>query len=364
MGNTYASVKFDNAVNREFTRTLMKRVDQYFRSNKVSRNANASMWFKTFFMLAIYIVPFVVMMINPLSPQWLNMLLYTVMGFGVGGIGLSIMHDANHGAYSKKKWVNDMFGYSLNLVGGNSLNWKIQHNYLHHTFTNVDGLDEDIDPGGLLRFSPHAPKKGFHKYQHVYGWLLYSLMTLTWVINKDYKQMLGYEKRGLIKKMGTKFKKEMFILVSTKLAYFFYILVLPFLITDLHWSIIVGGFVWMHLIAGFILAIIFQPAHVLEDNVYPLPVDPGVIEDSFMAHQLRTTADFAHKNKLLSWYVGGLNYQVEHHLFPSVCHVHYKDLAPIVAETAKEYDIPYHNFRTFGGAVRAHHSMLRTLGNS
>ena len=360
----YTSVRFDNAVNREFTKALMQRVNQYFKSNQVSRNGNFNMWFKTFFMLSLYTVPFVVVVMDVLEPQWLNMLMYTLMGLGVAGIGLSIMHDANHGAYSKKKWVNNLFGMSLNFVGGNAMNWKIQHNYLHHTFTNVDGLDEDIDPGGLLRFSPHAPKKGFHRFQHIYGWLLYSLMTIMWVINKDYKQMIGYQKRGLIEKQGTTFGKEMTILIVSKIFYFSYVLVLPLLVTDIHWAIIVGGFVWAHLIAGFILAAIFQPAHVLPENTYPLPVDPGVIEDSFMIHQLRTTADFAHRNRLLSWYVGGLNYQVEHHLFPNICHVHYRKLAPIVAETAREFNVPYHSFPTFRGALKAHHKMLFQLGRA
>lgn len=362
MSSTFKAIRFDNGINREFTRTLMQRVDQYFRSNKISRNGNFNMWFKTFFMLGLYIVPFVFIMLETVQPPVMNLLLYVLMGLGIGGIGLSVMHDANHGAYSKKKWVNNMFGYSLNLVGGNALNWKVQHNYLHHTFTNVEGFDEDIDPGGLLRFSPHANKKKIHKFQHIYGWFLYSLMTLTWVINKDYKQMLGYNKRGLIEKQGTTFGKEMTILLVTKILYFCYVLVLPIMVTDIHWSIIVGGFVIMHMIAGFILAAIFQPAHVLEQNVYPLPEDPGMIKDSFMAHQLRTTADFAHRNKVLSWYAGGLNYQVEHHLFPSVCHVHYRDLAPIVAQTAREFDVPYHSFDTFRGALKAHHHMLRILG--
>ncbi|MCB0737882.1 MAG: fatty acid desaturase, partial [Bacteroidetes bacterium] len=224
--------------------------------------------------------------------------------------------------------------------------------------------DEDIDPGALLRFSPHAPKKSFHRFQHIYGWFLYSLMTIMWVVNKDYKQMIGYQKRGLIEKQGTTFGKEMTILIVSKIFYFSYVLVLPLLVTDIHWSIIVGGFVWAHLIAGLILAAIFQPAHVLPENTYPLPVDPGVIEDSFMIHQLRTTADFAHRNRLLSWYVGGLNYQVEHHLFPNICHVHYRKLAPIVAETAREFNVPYHSFETFRGALKAHHKMLFQLGRT
>jgi fatty acid desaturase len=87
------------------------------------------------------------------------------MGFGMAGIGLAIMHDANHGAYSNNKKVNDAVGFTLTFVGGYRLNWIIQHNVLHHSFTNVEGFDEDIHQKGVMRFSPKQGRKGFFKFQ-------------------------------------------------------------------------------------------------------------------------------------------------------------------------------------------------------
>lgn len=360
-----SKTKFDNSINREFTRDIMKRVDQYFRTNKISRNANFELYFKTFVVFAMYLVPYGLMMGGVITSWWTVLISWFIMGLGIACIGLCVMHDANHGAYSKKKWVNKLLSYSLDFIGGSSTNWRIQHNYLHHTFTNIEGHDEDIAPVGLLRFSPHAEKKKIHRFQHIYAWFFYGLMTFSWVISKDFKQLGDYEKRGLIKKIGSTYPKELFIMISAKFLYLVYVVLFPILFTNISAGLIIAGFFIMHFTAGLILASIFQPAHVLESNEFPLPDEQtSIVDDGWLPHQLKTTADFAQNNKLFSWFVGGLNYQVEHHMFPSVCHVHYRKIAPIVKEAAEEYGLPYYNFKTFRGALVAHYKMLRTLGNA
>jgi linoleoyl-CoA desaturase len=357
------AIKFTGKQHDFFT-TLNQRVNSYFKENKISRNANAEMVIKTIFMFALYFVPYAIILGLPVTNYGIYLLLCVVMGVGTGGIGLSIMHDANHGAYSSKSWLNNLLGFSLNVVGAHAFNWKIQHNVLHHTYTNVFEADEDISPRGALRFAPESPWKSIHRFQHIYAWFLYGLMTLVWVFAKDFIRLIRYHREGLVAKQKSNITAEWTVLILTKVVYFSYIFVVPILFLPFAWWQILTGFVIMHYVAGFILGIIFQPAHVVEGTEYFQPDQTGSIENTWAIHQLLTTTNFAHKNRILSWYVGGLNYQVEHHLFPNVCHVHYRNISGIVESTAKEFGIPYKKIDTFMGALAAHGRILKELGKS
>lgn len=355
------SIKFASS-KADFFSTLNQRVNTYFKSNNISRYANREMTIKTVFMYLLYWVPFVVMLTGLVTNGWGMLGLCLVMGTGVAGIGLAVMHDANHGAYSNKSWLNNLVGYSLNMIGGNAFNWKVQHNVLHHTYTNIHDVDEDISPRGVLRMTPHGEWKSIHRFQHFYAWFFYGLMTLVWVLVKDFVRLARYHQDGLVKNQKTNTPKELAILISTKVVYFAYILVLPMLVMDITFGQWVIGFLSMHYVAGFILAIIFQPAHVIDGTEYPMPDQSGMMENSWAIHQLHTTTNFAGDNRILSWYVGGLNYQIEHHLFPNVCHVHYRKISEIVKATAQEFGLPYKSEPTFFGAIAGHARLLRELG--
>ncbi|CAN5365497.1 acyl-CoA desaturase [soil metagenome] len=346
----------------EFYATLSQRVNGYFKTNNISRNANWEMVTKTIFMLSLFFVPYAISISGVVTAFWGYALLCVVMGLGTAGIGLSIMHDANHGSYSTKPWINDMLGYTLNCVGANAFNWKIQHNVLHHTYTNIYEVDEDISPRGVLRMSPDSPWKSFHRFQHLYAWFLYGLMTIVWVVGKDFGRLVRYQRDGLVKKQKANIAIEWSILIFTKVVYVTYIFIIPVLVLPFAWWQILIGFTVMHFVAGFILAIVFQPAHVVEGTSYFMPDEGGNLENSWAIHQLYTTTNFAHNNRILSWYVGGLNFQVEHHLFPNICHVHYRNLSSIVEETAKEFGLPYKMKETFWDALVAHGCMLKDLG--
>ena len=355
------SIRFVSKQHDFFT-TLNHRVNHYFKSNNISRNANSSMVVKTIVMFSLYFVPYG-LMVSGLVPSLLVYYgLSLVMGVGLAGIGMSVMHDANHGAYSSKSWINDLLGYSLNLIGGNAFNWKVQHNVLHHTFTNIEGVDEDITPRGVLRFSPHTPWKSFHRFQFIYAWFFYGLLSFVWIVFKDYGRFLKYKHDGMVEKQKSTASKEWLILLVSKFFYYTYAVVVPLLVVPFAWYHILLGFLLMHYVAGFILAIIFQPAHVIEGTEYPMPDDKGNIYNAWAIHQLHTTTNFAQQNKLLSWYVGGLNFQVEHHLFSNVCHVHYKDLSAIVKQTAIEFGLPYKTKATFREAMAGHYRILKELG--
>lgn len=345
----------------KFQVVLKKRVDAYFKENNISPNANATMVVKTVCMLAMYIVPYGIIMTDTL-PVWGIWLMYTIMGLGMSGIGMSVMHDANHGAYSAKPFVNTILGYTLNLVGASAFNWRIQHNVLHHTYTNIHTHDEDIREHLIFRMSPHTQPKPWHKYQHLYALPLYGLMTISWMLTKDYKQMIQYHRQNLTAKMTDSYAREVAILIVTKVFYIGYMFVLPLMFTKLAWWELGIGVFIAHYITGFLLAVIFQLAHVVEETEFPTHNDALTVENQWAIHQLETTANFAPKNWLLNWFAGGLNYQVEHHLFSNICHVHYPKIAPIVEETAKEYGVAYNIQPTMWAALRSHLHFLRTLG--
>lgn len=353
-----------SAINREFTQTLNKRVNEYFKTNNISRVGNTEMVIKTVVMFGLYFIPYALILGGVVTGLGWMFALVLIMSLGLAGIGLSVMHDANHGAYSNKKWLNTLMGYSLNMVGANAFNWKIQHNVLHHTYTNVHEEDEDISPRGVLRLSPHSNWKWFHKYQFIYAWFLYGLMTIVWMVFKDFVRIIRYQQNGLARSNNANIVKEWLILIATKLVYISYIFVIPFLVTSLSGWQILFGILTMHYIAGFILAIIFQPAHVIEGTEYPLPDEHHKLENTWAVHQLHTTTNFGNKSRWFSWYVGGLNFQIEHHLFPNICHVHYRKISGIVESTAREYNLPYKSATTFVDALLGHARLLKQLGTS
>ena len=349
--------------NIQFIKELRERVSQYLLSEKKSEYGNMKLVYKTVFMLILYLLPFTIMLSGVISSVWGVFMMWFLMGIGMAGVGMAVMHDANHKLYSKNHVFNKLMENTLYILGGFPVTWQYQHNSLHHGFTNIDGHDEDINPGSALRFSPHKPLLKIHKYQHIYAWFLYGLMTLMWVTNKDFKQLKRYSREGITLSNKWSVKQLWLILIISKVLYYFVFLIIPILILPVAWYWIVLGFLFMHFTCGFILTIIFQTAHVVPTSKFPLPDKEGKIEYNWAVNQLYTTSDFAHKNRILSWFIGGLNYQVEHHLFPNISHIHYRKLAVLVKETARKYNLPYHVQPSFFNALHQHGKMLKLLGS-
>ncbi|MBS1647185.1 MAG: acyl-CoA desaturase [Bacteroidetes bacterium] len=355
--------RFSAPQQRLFVSTLRQRVDAYFKSNKLSKQGNTGMVLKTVAMFSLYLVPYFLIILGGFQSELFLWFLAAVMGIGMSGIGLSVMHDANHGSYSKYHWVNVFLSYSICLVGGLPINWQVQHNVLHHTYTNVHNHDGDLDGPSFLRFSPHQPHKKVHRFQFLYAWFFYGFITMAWSTSKDFIQLTQFRKMGLLKTQNKKFGKQLTLLIGTKILYYTYLVIIPMLVLDVAWWKILLGLFTMHYIAGMLLATIFQSAHVIEEASFPLPNEKtGNIENDWAVHQLYTTANFAQKSRLFSWFIGGLNFQVEHHLFPNICHVHYKKIAKIVEETAKEFNFPYYTQPTFVSALWSHSKLLWKLG--
>lgn len=353
--NGSASIKFLKNSPGNFYAVLKERVDRYFKENQLSKYANREMYLKSFLLALMYTVGIAGVYCNLLNATGL-ILAYAFLGFTKGIIGFNFTHDVMHGAYfSSQKW-NRLFSYFFDLNGTSSYTWKISHNLLHHNYTNIAGYDEDIDKAILLRLNPTDPLYPFHRFQHFYAPFLYCLTTVNWVLYSDY--VMVWKDRY---KMS---KKQLMAFFLFKILNLLLFLVIPLFYLSNPWWQVVLGFFGMQFAGGFTIAIIFQLAHIVEGVEYPEPNQSGEIHEEWAIHEMRTTSNFAIDSHLCAFIVGGLNFQVEHHLFPYICHTHYPQISPILQQTAKEFNLPYHCQPTFKEAIKSHFRVLKKLGRN
>ncbi len=351
-------VSFNNK-DHSFHRDLNTSVENYFSANQVSKTGNWKLYSKALTLVPAAIGIYAVLLLVRLS--WIpGILLSGAFGFILASIGFNIMHDACHGSYSGKAWVNNIMGLSLNMLGGNAFIWKFKHNIIHHTYTNIDGLDDDIAKSPAMRSCESQKWVKAHRFQHIYVVFLYAISSFLWVSIMDFNK---YFKRRIhntaLQKMN--FSEHLIFWLSKALYIIFYIIIPVHFAGWTAWAI---GFTCMHLTMGLTLALVFQLAHVVEDArfVFAPGIEPQKIEEAWAVHQVRTTANFAPRNQLISWFVGGLNYQIEHHLFPKVSHVHYPAIAPIVKQVCDQHQVHYNEFKTMSAAVVSHFRMMKMLG--
>lgn len=337
---------------------LKKNVQQYFNNLNIKQHGNWTLYSKSIILLTAFVGLYLHLLLGN-APWWLALIECAALGLVIAMIGFNIMHDGNHGSYSGSKWWNKMASYSGSVMGASQFMWDMKHNIIHHSFTNIDGVDDDIEAGDMLRLAPTQDYKKMHKYQYIYFVLLYSMMYLFWVFYSDYRKYFT-QKIGEIplKKMNRSLHIRFWLV---KIFHALLFVVLPILV--LGWKAWLIGFLVMGLVGGFFLSIVFQLAHTVEDAAFPLPLPAtNKLENEFAVHQLSTTANFATKNKLWTWVLGGLNFQVEHHLFPKVAHIHYPAISKIVKETCKQHNAPYIEYNSMGAAIKAHVSFLKRMG--
>ena len=357
-----STLKFSNSAQSAFFATVRQRVDAHFATQGTSRHANGAMWAKTVVLLTCFVGLYGLLLSGQFGP-WTMLLLAALLGACCAFIGFNICHDAMHGAFSADKRVNRVFSLLFNLIGANPYVWSITHNIVHHTYTNIPGHDEDIEVApGLIRLSEEEPRRPWQRYQHLYAFPLYGLASLSWVLRKDY---LKFFKRQIGQHATARHPRREYInLFAYKALYYLLFLVLPLVLLPITcWQLIVG-FLVMHFVEGLVLGLVFQLAHVVEGTAFPLPDASGDMQEAWAVHQLRTTANFAPGNRLVALLCGGLNRQIEHHLFPRVCHIHYPALSVIVKQTAQEFNLPYIENHSFFSALRSHYRMLQQFGRA
>jgi linoleoyl-CoA desaturase len=356
-----AKIKFNNN-NPEFFNTLKDRVNSYFVDRNIKETGNYKLYTKTAIIITTLILSYVWLVFFTPESSLLALLGCLVMGVNVAAIGFNVMHDGAHGSYSSRKWVNTFMGLSLNILGGNVYIWSQKHNINHHSYTNVEGMDDDIDIKPYIRVHVDQKKSWYHQFQHYYGLLLYGLTYLFWVFLNDFNKYFTGKiaEHTAMRKMDF---PEHFNFWFSKVLYVFFFIVFPFFFVGVVATLI--GYLVMAFTAGIVIAIVFQLAHIVEDAHFVNPEgDTMKIETEWAKHQINTTVNFATKSKSMSWLLGGLNFQVEHHLFPRISHVHYPEINKIVKQTCEEFGVMYREFPTVLSAVKSHLLHLREIGSA
>jgi len=344
-----------------FRKTVIERVEDYMKQNNMRERDLPAMYGKTAVMFAWWIGSYLLIMLAGL-PWWANMMLWISFGLATAGIGFNIMHDANHEGYSKSPRVNKVLGWSVDLIGMSNFIWKQQHNVWHHTFTNITGLDEGLEAEGAMRWSPHDEWKPGFKYQHIYWPVIYAFSAISLLFVRNFKVYFTGKSGDtfIYPKMKREDKILFWLFRAVNIAIY---IVIPLLF--LPWWQAIFGFVASVLTTGLVLATVLQLAHVMDTVEFPEPIgDPLHIANEWAIHEVQTTVDFGPTNKLLCWYVGGLNFQIEHHLFPRICHLNYPQIAPVVEQVCQEYGIRYKSYVTFREALSDHVRTLKWLGQS
>jgi linoleoyl-CoA desaturase len=352
-----AKVSFNNK-NQAFYVSLKASVDQYFTQTGKKPTGNVQLYAKTIVLLlaAIGLYAALLFVPMPLLPMILASLFF---GFVLACIGFNVMHDANHGSYSSRKWVNKILGLTLNALGGNNFIWKQKHNIIHHTYTNIEGIDDDIAKSPFIRMCGSQQWVPAHRVQHVYTPLLYAFSSMIWVLFQDFEKY--FSKKIVSTPLARMSAGDHVIFWISKILYLFFYIVLPLVVMG--WQSWLVYFLCMHIGLGLTLSIVFQLAHVVEETEFEsVSIDPKRIENEWAIHQVKTTCNFSPGSKIILWLVGGLNYQIEHHLFPRVSHVHYPALSRLVQEECTAFSLPYNTMPTFRSAVNSHFRFIRLLG--
>lgn len=355
-----ATIRFEGR-NAQFFSTLRSRIDQYFTENNIKPTGNWKLYTKTIVFSLILVGSYLSLLLFTTDQTWIQVGLCMLLGLSFAGMGFNVMHDGAHGSYSTKPWINKLMANSLNLLGGNAFYWVEKHNVAHHSYTNIDGADEDIDIYPFMRLNSN--QKGFwiHKFQHIYFIFLYSIAYLSWILLQDMtKYFTGKVAHREMKGKMSGF--EHFEFWASKLVYIGIFIVIPTYIFGIGTAII--GYLIVALTTGICITVVFQLAHVVEGlNFVAHNDDVVVVQDDWATHQIHTTSNFATKNKIWTWLLGGLNFQVEHHLFPKISHIHYPKINEIVKKTCADFNVKYQEFPTMLKAIKSHMAYLKQIGN-
>lgn len=340
-----------------FYPTVKKRVQDYFKETGKSKNATIATWIKTIGLFCIYFLCYGSILSNHYSGLpligW-----YSGLGLTMSMFGFNFSHDVMHNAFFSTTRLNTIWSYFFDLNGSSSYIWKLSHNVYHHTYTNIPGHDHDIDKAILLRLSPKDELYPFHAYQHVYAPFLYLFTSLNWMFYSDFKWFFKayHEKRVAA--------QDLVLFLIFKAIYVFLFLLLPlFILSAPAWQILLG-FLCLHFCGGLIISLVFQLAHIVEEVQFPFCDNKGKIDDPWVVHELKTTSNFATNSKIWGHLVGGLNYQVEHHLFSHICHTHYPAISRILKTATQEFGLPYIEQPSFTQAVYSHFRTLKRLGRT
>lgn len=341
-----------------FFKEIREKTDRYFFDNKLHASGNRKLYVKSVIQVLSAVALYVFLIFFSPPTLW-AVLMCSLLGLNLAVIGFNVMHEGGHQTFSRHQWLNTIAAYFLNVLGGNAHFWKVKHNVNHHTYTNIDGLDGDIDVRPLMRLHEKQQRFWFHRFQHFYWVLLYGVSYMAWVFYSDFRKYFSAKSSETVYRLKI---KEHVIFWLTKVMYVTLYIGLPVLM--LGWLNTLIGFAIITFVCGLVTSVVFQLAHVVECTSAPIEDQSGAITQEWAVHQLNVTSNFATRNKVFFWLLGGLNFQVEHHLFPRVSHVHYPAISRFVKESCRKYNVVYHEHSTMMQAFISHIIHLKKLGTS
>lgn len=337
---------------------LRRRVDEYFRATGRRQRDCWQMYLKTGILLAC-LAALYLLLVFAAHAWWQSVPLAVLLGLAAAGIGFNIQHDASHHAYSDHRSINKLMGMTLDMIGGSSYFWRWKHVVIHHTYVNVTGHDSDINFGILGRVTPHQTRLAFHRWQHLYLWPFYGLVAVKWQLVDDFRRLIAGRIGSYRVRRPT--GGDLVLLVAGKAIFLAWAFGVPLLFHPL--SAVLVHYAVAALVLGTALAVVFQVAHCVGEAAFPLPsADVGRIEQAWAIHQAETTVDFARPSRVIAWLLGGLNFQIEHHLFPRISHVNYPAISKVVEQTCRDFGVAYTEHRSFREGVIAHFRWLRRMG--
>jgi linoleoyl-CoA desaturase len=356
MSTSPPKVSFDNG--GEFIRQTRREVEEYLSSRSTRVRGRAGLYAKGVVAFAILFGSWLTLMLGH-PGLWLGVLSFGGMILGTSLTAFCVMHDANHGAYFRTRRLNHLMGWTADaLLGLSSYAWRVKHNVAHHTYTNVDGYDADITQVPIARLAPVQVRRPWYRLQHYYIWVLYCLMGLRWQTVGD----IAAFTRGSIGTSTLRLPRRWDLagLVGGKMIFVGWAIAVPLLVYP--WWAVVGAYLVYSMTVSLIMAVTFQLAHCVEEADFASAEELATERRLWAVHEVETTVDFCPRNAILSWMLGGLNYQIEHHLFPRVPHTHYPHIAKIVERNAKRHAVRYVTQQSLRAALRSHFRHLRTMG--
>lgn len=343
--------------NAAFQQELHRRIDDHFKRTGQRRRDCPQLYLKTAILLAAFFGVYIALVYFA-QTWWQALPLAILLGFATAGVGLNIQHDGGHDAYSDRPWINKLASMTLDLIGGSSYVWHYRHTVLHHTYVNITGHDSDIDLGALGRVTPYQKRLPIHRWQHYYMWPLYGLMAIRWQLFGDYLDVIRANVSGHPIPRPRKWDLALFL--GGKLMFLALAFGIPMIVHP--WWVVLIYYAVAAMVVGITLSVVFQLSHIVEEAEFVAPSEANRIENAWAIHQVESTCDFARRSKPAAWLLGGLNFQIEHHLFPRICHVHYPAMSKIVEQTCREFGVRYHEHRSFSTGIASHFRWLRTMG--
>ena len=343
-----------------FRGDLETEVAGFFKSQGISRQGGYAIWVKTAVLFVWLAVSYGVLVFVA-KGSWQVLLAATSLACAMAGIGFNVQHDGGHRSFATSNTVNRAMAFSLDVMGGSSYFWHYKHGIAHHGCPNISGSDDDVYIGPLGRLTPHDRRFWFLRFQHLYIWFLYALLAIKWQLLDDFRCII---KPGIADtKVPRPAGMELALFWTGKVVFFGLALVLPMFFHP--WQGVVYVFLFTGAILGLLLGVVFQLAHCLGEADFAKPPLPGqVMERDWATHQVESTVDFARDSTLVTLFIGGLNFQIEHHLFPRVCHTHYPALSKIVERVCQKHGVRYTAHTKASAALGSHYRWLRQLGRA